>query len=78
MMQRTAHICGMAKQPCKSSTHICAVNLQPCNAPRIDARSVCSPAEASAYMRARLAALQQQIAGMRGGNAEMKIKPKKQ
>lgn len=29
-------------------------------------------------MRARLAALQQQIAGMRGGNAEMKIKPKKQ
>lgn len=64
MMQRTAHICGMAKQPC--------------NAPRIDARSVCSPAEASAYMRARLAALQQQIAGMRGGNAEMKIKQKKQ
>lgn len=44
----------------------------------LHARSVCSPAEASAYMRARLAALQQQIAGMRGGNAEMKIKQKKQ
>ena len=57
-MQRTAHICGMAKQPC--------------NAPRIYARSICSPADASAYMRARFAALRRQIAGMRGENAEMK------
>ena len=34
MMQCTTHICGMAKQPS--------------NAPRIYARSICSPAEASA------------------------------
>lgn len=66
MMQRTAHICGMAKQPCKPSTHICEVNLQPCSAPRIYARLICIPNNASAYMRAHFAALQQQIAGMRG------------
>lgn len=37
----------------------------------LHARSVCSPAEASAYMRAHFAALQQQIAGMRGEIAEI-------
>ncbi len=61
-----------AETAVQRAPHICEVNLQPCNAPRIYARSICSPAEASAYMRGHFAALQRQIAGMRGENAEMK------
>jgi len=70
MMKRTAHICTTSKQPCNPSAHICAANLQPCSAPRIYARLICIPNNASAYLRAHFATLQQQIAGMRGEIAE--------
>ena len=46
--------------------HRCEVDLQPCNPLRIYARSICSRVTPSAPVRGHFAALQQQIAGMRG------------
>lgn len=66
MMKRTAHICTVSMQCFQRSPHISTVNLQPCSVPRIYARSICSHVMPSAYMRAHFAALQQQIASMRG------------
>lgn len=55
----------------------CTVNLQPCNALRTRAQSICSRVMRPAPVRGHFAALQRQIAGMHGENAEMKVNIKR-